>query len=176
MGLWPLYLKRTVISTAALAVPYDVALAAIQDVPTMITLNPLVSTYEVKPDDPSTYIITDTLKLLHFFTRRTKYTINTELEDNGITFLVKAEGGMTSTNYWKVCRREDATTVEVVEESHIEAPFFFIVFVTSTVKKTHRVLMDRLAAKLEGRQKQTVPHSNWWANNSKSGSTCEDEC
>ncbi|KAH8120230.1 hypothetical protein DFH11DRAFT_1722069 [Phellopilus nigrolimitatus] len=155
MRPWPLYLKRTVITTGIINVPQDVALLVLKDVPTMITLNPLVTGYEVKPDDASTYIITDTLKIMSFYKAKMKYTARTELGDEGVTFHVKAGGGMMSTNYWKSHERDEASgTVEVVEESYVEAPFFLIPFIIGTVKKSHRVLMDRLTAKLEAKQKQ----------------------
>ncbi|EJD04045.1 uncharacterized protein FOMMEDRAFT_167326 [Fomitiporia mediterranea MF3/22] len=159
MGPWPLFLKRIVITRGVIKVPQEEVLNVLKDPPTVITLNPLVAYYEVKPEDPSTYVITDTIKM-PFFTTKTTYTARVEFGENRTTFHVKASGGMTSTNHWTSKRRdEQPDTTEVVEESHVEAPFFLMPFIVGNIRKSHRELMDRLTVKLESKQKRSGEHT-----------------
>ena len=126
MGLWPFFLKRTIQTKGIIKVDHEKALAALQDAPTMITLNPLVVHHETKPDDPSTYHITDNIQVLSW-TMKTVYTDRAEPLDDGIAFHVKAGGGMSSVNFWRSRpREEEPGTVEVLEEANIEVRFYCI--------------------------------------------------
>ena len=121
MGLWPLFLKRTVVTSEIINGRYEDVSETLKDHPTLITLNPLVIAYEVLEDQPATtYLITDKLKML-FFTTQTQYMARAQHNGDRLTFHVKAGVGVTSTNYW-ICRRRESpeTGVEVIEESHVE--------------------------------------------------------
>lgn len=119
----PLFtVKRNVSTSGIIRVSQETALLFLHNMGGMITLNPLVQSYETLPDDPSTFVITDRLKVL-FWTTTTKYTARGTTTDDGIIFVVKAGGGMTSTNRWKCSKRdtEDGSeSVEVIEDAIIE--------------------------------------------------------
>lgn len=123
MGLWPLFLKRTIQTRGTIKASHEDTLAVLQDPSTMITLNPLVIHHETKSDDPSTYYITDNIKVFSWDTT-TKYTARVEPIEDGITFHVSAGVGMSSVNVWKSRPRdEEPGTVEVLEEANIEVRF-----------------------------------------------------
>ena len=154
MGFWPFTLKRTIATRRAIqgipepvvylllpwftnspTAPYEDVQKVLKDAPTLIRLNPLVTSYETKPDDPTTYIIVDNLKTF-FGTFKSTYTARVEFglpddaegQDSGsrTTFHVKAGGGMTSINHWTARRVPDRPDEsEVVEESHVEVRLWF---------------------------------------------------
>ncbi|KLO13932.1 S-adenosyl-L-methionine-dependent methyltransferase [Schizopora paradoxa] len=151
MGLWPFVLKRSVVTTDVVHAPFERVQEVLRDPPALITLNPLVVGYELQPGTDDTYIITDKLRVLGIpFT--SKYTAQVTKGDEITTFIVKAGAGTSSTNIWKWVVQANGDGVEVTEEAKVEAPFLTILFVVSTIKRTHKILLQQLKSKLEGKE------------------------
>lgn len=86
----------------------------------MISLNPLVVSYDAHKDDPSAYVITDHLKMLGR-TTVSKYSAKFVPTDDGLLVHVNAPGGMKSRNSWKIREHpDDPESIQVTEEAHVE--------------------------------------------------------
>lgn len=120
MGLWPLFIERSVSTTGTIRTSSERAMEILRDHGEMISLNPLVVAYEAHKDVPSTYVITDHLEMLGR-TSVTKYSAKFEPADHGVVVHVNAPGGMRSRNTWKIREHpDDPESIEVTEEAHVE--------------------------------------------------------
>lgn len=118
MAIWPIFLKRTLVTSKTVNVSLEHALNAVQDPPTLIRLNPLVIGYDTKPDDPSHYIIADRLKVMGM-DRETKYAAKFSSQPDGMISVVRAGGGVNLKNHWRV-RVSEGGEVEIIEEVTVE--------------------------------------------------------
>ena len=112
-----------------------IILSILQNPVTMITLNPLVKTYNLIPNSsPVTYSVTD--KLLTIFS--TTYTASFTNTTNGMETISQADGGLTLDGHWSV---QDGTLVEEVDVTGSE---LVIPFVKGEIQSSHQQLHDAL--------------------------------
>ncbi|KAG2023431.1 hypothetical protein CC2G_001085 [Coprinopsis cinerea AmutBmut pab1-1] len=120
-------------------------LELIQDPVKLCTLSPLVIGVEVDKDDPMVVYVTEKLVLLGFFKTTTKFTCKVKVLPGGVVADVTADLGTRLINHMWVEKNTDGTTV-INEHTKVEALFFFMPFVYSTMSEAHNAVMDKLAA------------------------------
>ncbi|KAJ7085414.1 hypothetical protein B0H15DRAFT_951022 [Mycena belliarum] len=140
----------TITSTKHINAPVETVIAALHDFQRMINLNPLVSSSEVDPSDPSgkTIKVSDKLPLFLGINIPTTYTAKFEAVPDGMNTDNAVAAGVKLHNEWRAVANPSGGT-DLTETDTLTANFLLSGIITKQLQTSHNQLMDTLAAQLE---------------------------
>ncbi|KAF7297076.1 hypothetical protein MIND_00940500 [Mycena indigotica] len=144
--------KTSVISsTKHINAPVETVIATLHDFPTMINLNPLVTSSVQDPANPNKFTITDKLPLFLGLSIPTTYVATFKTVENGMDTDNSAQAGVSLHNEWRAVANKNGGT-DLTETDTLTTNFLLSGIVTKELTESHNKLMDTLAAKLEAKK------------------------
>jgi len=143
---------KNIVSSAVVPHDFKTVLAMVQDPPTMIQLNPLVTKFSQNfATDPSgaTWDVTDELDFFFGLIKgSTSYTGQFINIPNGAVTNAKASAGVHLQTNWTLTDQGASTLV--TETAAVTAPTILMPFIFDTTNTAHDQLLQSLASKLVG--------------------------
>lgn len=164
---WPISLTRTLTSSKIISSTHASVLLYLNDPHALIRLNPLVISIVELDSAPGTrtFVVTDKLSFLGL---TTTYTVSLSQSEHGVDGDVRAGMGTRLHNRWRVKELDGGAGVEVeetvtinVRPSHpelyrvfltwIQAFCLLMPFISSTLGRSHRDMLEAMSAGVEER-------------------------
>lgn len=144
---------NTVTTSVQLHVSKEAVVAQLHALEDLITLNPLVTSFEQLSSDPNDdprsccYKIVDTLQVWGMTFLQT-YTAKLIPLDDGVSVLTNAGLGVSTTGRW-VVEKSETKGVTVSETSKVKCSSILRGYVISRIKSSHLVLIRELCKKID---------------------------
>jgi hypothetical protein len=141
-----LLITRTLVTEALVDAAPALVLAALDDVPAFIHLNPLVSALERDAHDAHTYLVTDRLRVLGV-PLHIRYRARIVRVAEGLDSEVWTSPAIHMENELRVL--PEGAGARLREVVRLTAPRLLAAYAAGQAKAAHRALLDRLKARVE---------------------------